>query len=212
MSSLDLLLVTPPSRAEVYQTLSAEFAALEPPVWSSLIADYALRRDYSVAVLDGEAEGLSHAATAQRIMEAAPRLAAFIIYGQQPSASTQCMPGGRKVAEIVKRDSDIPMLVMGTHPSALPRRTLVEEPYHFVCEGEGPQTILGVVDVLKGRSRLSEIPGLWYRDEDEIRSNARAVNTRNLDAELPQQAWELLDMSLYRAHNWQCLGNPDRRS
>ena len=212
MSSLDLLLVTPPSRAEVYQTLSGEFAALEPPVWSSLIAQYALQRGYSVDILDAEAEGLTHAQTAQRILDAAPRLAAFVIYGQQPSASTQCMPGGRKVGEIVGRDSDIPMLVMGTHASALPKRTLLEEPYHFVCEGEGPQTILGVVDVLKGKGRFSEVPGLWYWDDDEPRSNLRAGNVQNLDGELPRQAWELLDMSIYRAHNWQCLSHPEQRS
>lgn len=212
MSSLDLLLVTPPSRAEVYQNLSGEFAALEPPVWSSLIAQYALTRGYSVEILDAEAEGLTHAATAQRIIDAAPRLAAFVIYGQQPSASTQCMPGGRKVCEIVKRDSDIPTLVMGTHASALPGRTLVEEPYDFVCEGEGPHTILGLVDVLQGKSRYSEVPGLWYLDDGEVRSNLRGANTRDLDEELPRQAWELLDMSIYRAHNWQCLSHPQQRS
>jgi radical SAM superfamily enzyme YgiQ (UPF0313 family) len=145
-------------------------------------------------------------------MDAAPRLAAFVIYGQQPSASTQCMPGGRKVCELVKSESDIPTLVMGTHPSALPRRTLLEEPYNFVCEGEGPETILGVVDVLKGKNRFSEVPGLWYWDDGEVRANLRAGNTRNLDEELPRQAWELLDMPLYRAHNWQCLDKPGQRS
>jgi len=209
---LDLLLVTPPSRAEVYQNLSGEFAAIEPPVWSTLIAEYALRQGYSVDILDAEAEGLTHAATAQRIMDAAPRLAVFVIYGQQPSASTQCMPGGRKVAEIVKAESDVPMLVMGTHPSSLPKRTLVEEPYHFVCEGEGPETVLGLVSVLKGKTSLSEVPGLWYWDDGAPRSNLRAANLRNLDQELPRQAWELLDMSRYRAHNWQRLDDPAGRT
>ena len=36
----DLLLVTPPSRKKVYQDLSNTFAAIEPPVWSGLIAEY----------------------------------------------------------------------------------------------------------------------------------------------------------------------------
>lgn len=210
--SLDLLLITPPSRSEIYQNLSGEFAAIEPPVWSSLIAHYAQEHGYSVAILDAEADGLDYEQTARRIVDAAPRLAVFSIYGQQPSASTQCMPAGRKVCAIVKRDADIATLVMGTHPSALPKRTLIEEPYDYVCEGEGPQTILGLIDALKGKARICDVPGLWYRDEGEPRSNARAVNTRDLDGALPRQAWEMLDMTRYRSHNWQCLGNLDQRS
>ena len=40
MTKLDVLLITPPSRLEVYQKLSGEYAAIEPPVWSLLIAKY----------------------------------------------------------------------------------------------------------------------------------------------------------------------------
>ena len=40
---LDLLLVTPPSRLEVYQELSNSLAAIEPPVWSALIAEFTTR-------------------------------------------------------------------------------------------------------------------------------------------------------------------------
>ena len=53
--SLDVLLVTPPSRLEVYQKLAGEFAAIEPPVWSSLIAKYLSIRGYNVKILDAEA-------------------------------------------------------------------------------------------------------------------------------------------------------------
>ena len=40
MSNLDALLITPPSRIDVYQDLSSDYAAIEPPVWSMLIAKY----------------------------------------------------------------------------------------------------------------------------------------------------------------------------
>ena len=40
MAKLDVLLITPPSRIEVYQKLSGEYAAIEPPVWALLIAKY----------------------------------------------------------------------------------------------------------------------------------------------------------------------------
>ena len=67
--SLDVLLITPPSRLEVYQKLASEFAAIEPPVWSSLIAKYLAVRGYNVKILDAEAEFLTHKETADIIIK-----------------------------------------------------------------------------------------------------------------------------------------------
>ena len=39
-------------------------------------------------ILDAEAENLDHQQTAERIVKEDPKLAVFMIYGQQPSAST----------------------------------------------------------------------------------------------------------------------------
>ena len=50
--SLDVLLITPPSRLEVYQKLASDFAAIEPPVWSSLITKYHIVKGYNVKILD----------------------------------------------------------------------------------------------------------------------------------------------------------------
>ena len=104
--SIDVLLITPPSRIEVYQKLAGEYAAIEPPVWSSLIAKYLIKKNYQVKILDAEADFLSHEQTANEIVKEDPKLAVFMIYGQQPSASTQCMPGGRKTCDFVNKKSD----------------------------------------------------------------------------------------------------------
>ena len=59
MRSIDALFITPRSRLEVYQGLSNEYAAIEPPVWSSLIANYLLNRNWSIegSVQKGRQEG-----------------------------------------------------------------------------------------------------------------------------------------------------------
>ena len=130
-SKLDVLFITPPSRLEVYQDLSSNYAAIEPPVWSSLIAKYMKLKNYNVKILDAEAEHLTHEQTAEKIVKEDPKLAVFMIYGQQPSASTQCMPGGRKTVLKMNElsSNEIKSVIIGTHASALPKRTLKKNIY-----------------------------------------------------------------------------------
>ena len=92
-----------------------------------------------------------------------------MVYGQQPSASTQCMPGGKKTCSKLNEitSNEIKSIVIGTHASALPKKTLEEEPYTYVCQGEGPLTVIELINFLKGKTKdLKKIPGLWYLDKD----------------------------------------------
>lgn len=202
---IDLLLVSAPSRAGAYGRL-APLAAVEPPVWAGLIARYALDRRFSVEILDAEAEDLDVETTALRIGGRNPRLVAFVVYGHQPSASTQCLPGAVAVARRLRSTfPDLRTLALGTHPSALPERTLREGPFTFVCAGEGPATIVELLRSLRDGTGYGcgEVPGLWWRGGgDTVHRSAPAPLVADLDRELPDQAWELLDLTRYRAHTW----------
>ena len=213
MSNIDALLITPPSRLDIYQGLANEYAAIEPPVWSSLIANFLIKKGLSADVLDAEAENLTYEQTAEKIAKKNPKLAIFMVYGQQPSASTQCMPGGKKTCLRLNEitSGEIKSIVIGTHASALPKKTLEEEPYNYVCQGEGPLTVLELINFLKGKTKdLKKIPGLWYFDKDKnICSNPSAKMFEDLDKNLPGQAWKLLDMKKYKAHNWHTFGKLD---
>ena len=47
-STLDLLLVNPSGRKQIYQALGDELASVEPPLWCRLIAGYVRDRGYGV--------------------------------------------------------------------------------------------------------------------------------------------------------------------
>ncbi len=213
MSNIDALLITPPSRLEVYQGLANDYAAIEPPVWSSLIANFLIKKGFQAEILDAEAENLTHEKTAEKIAQKNPKLAIFMVYGQQPSASTQCMPGGKKTCLKLNEitSNEIKSIVIGTHASALPKKTLEEEPYTYVCQGEGPLTVIELISFLKGKTKdLKKVPGLWYLDKDKkVCSNPSAKMFEDLDQNLPGQAWKLLDMKKYKAHNWHTFGRLD---
>ncbi|MBI3802796.1 MAG: cobalamin B12-binding domain-containing protein [Nitrospirae bacterium] len=211
---LDLVLVNPGAQKQVYQGLSSTLTAIEPPVWVGLIATFARNHGEMVRIIDAEAEGWSPERVGEEIGKLNPRLAAVIVFGSQPSASTQKMTAAGDTCGAIRRLApDVKSILGGVHVSALPKKTLEEEPVDFVCEGEGPFTILGLLRVLKSENReaLESVPGLWYRKSGEIISNLPAPISDDLDRDLPGVAWDLLPMEKYRAHNWHCFGRLNDR-
>jgi len=207
--NLDLLLINPPSRARTYQVLAQDFAAIEPPVWAGLMATFARKRGCSVEILDGEALGLSLEATAKLVVERRPVLAAIVVYGQQPSASTQMMPAAGALCRAIKAAApDQKLLLLGGHVAALPGRTLLEEPVDFTAGGEGLETLVDLVAALKaGGQDLDKVPDLYQRSDGGVLApSRRAQLVTDLDGQMPGMAWDLLPMGHYRAHNWHCMG------
>ena len=207
--SLDLLLINPGSRMQVYQSLGSDLAAIEPPVWAGMMATFVRGKGYSVAIVDAEAEQLTPSQVADRVKDMSPRLVAIVVYGHQPSASTQNMPAAGATASAIKELLPrTPVLMLGGHVASLPERTLREERVDYAATGEGLYTLVDLIEALREDTpRLDRVRGLGYRDEDgKLRFNAPAPLLAQLDAEMPGIAWDLLPMDRYRAHNWHAFG------
>jgi radical SAM superfamily enzyme YgiQ (UPF0313 family) len=208
-SNLDLLLINVGgTKKKVYQDLSKDFSAIEPPFWAALTAGFIRDKGYNVKIIDSNAENLTHEETAEIVKEHNPKLTNIVVYGQHPSASTQLMTSvGELCKEIKNTEPNRKIILTGLHPSALPKRTLKEENCDFVCQGEGFYTLQGLLE----NSKLSNIPGLWWKENGIVMNTPRAKNIGNLTSELKDIAWDLLPMNNYKAHNWQCLDDLDSR-
>jgi radical SAM superfamily enzyme YgiQ (UPF0313 family) len=206
-AGVDLLLINPGGREQTYQGLGAELTAIEPPLWVRLIGGYVADRGHTLAVIDAEAESLSPAEVGARVRDLAPRLAALVVFGHQPSASTQQMATARPLATAIRSAApDVKTIILGGHVAALPERTLREEAVDFACNGEGPLTVDGLLQQLKsGEPDFGAVPGLVWREGEEICNNPGAPLIKDLDRDLHGQIWHLLPMERYRAHNWQCF-------
>lgn len=213
---LDVLFVHPNGAPIIYQELSKTYSAIEPPIWAALLANNARKNGWSTRVLDCEAERLNAMASADTINDINPRLVAIVIYGQQPSASTQNMIGTNALlAELKGRYGHLKTVLLGLHPSAVSRGTLQDEQTDFVCQGEGPHTINGLLSVnMDDTSQLAKIPGLWYKEDGKIAYTKPAplITQEELPEELPGMAWDLLPMSKYRTSNWHAMTNDDERA
>jgi radical SAM superfamily enzyme YgiQ (UPF0313 family) len=212
-TKLDLVLINPSSRTQVYQSLGTRLAAIENPVWAGLMATFCRSKGLSVEIIDAEAEELIPAEVAERVRDLDPVLAAVVVYGHQPSASTQIMTASGQVCTSLKQlDPTQPLLLLGGHVAALPEQTLREEVADYVAAGEGLHTLVGLVEALKTSAPdLARVPGLWYRVDDQVRRTPDRPLVADLDAEMPGVAWDLLPMDRYRAHNWHCLGHQERQ-
>jgi anaerobic magnesium-protoporphyrin IX monomethyl ester cyclase len=208
-SELDVLFVNVGgSKKKVYQELSKDYSAIEPPFWAALSAGFMRKKGFSVEITDSNAENLTYEETAELIEKKNPSLVNIVVYGQHPSASTQLMSSVGGLCKAIKNlNPSRKILLTGLHPSALPEKTLREEACDFVCEGEGFYTLLG----LSEKKPYSQILGLWWKENLEIYHNPRAMNVPNLTEELSEVAWDLLPMEKYKAHNWQCLDNLENR-
>jgi len=212
---IDVLLINPGDHRGTYQALGSHIAAIEPPVFAGLFATYLRRKGKRVAIFDVPATGLSaEQAVAEMLSAYTAKLVVLVVYGLQPSASTQNMPSAGKIARLFKESSDAPVMMAGTHSAALPDRTMREEKVDFVCSLEGPATILKTVDAIAaGVSDFSKIPSLWWKRGSLIMPPQSAEPLiDNLDEEMPGIAWDLLDMKRYRAHNWHRFDHIEQRS
>lgn len=214
MDKIDLLLVNPSDKKQMYGELGPSIPGVEPPLWTGLIAGFVRERGFSVRIIDADAEGWDPEYTAEKILASNPLLVGIGALGANPSASStpKMAAAGRILNNLKAKSPEIKTVLYGIHPSALPERTLREEKADFVCCGESFYTIPELLGTLKSTDKIidNKIKGLWYMKDNKVVSNGWGRLLQNLD-ELPFIAWDLLPMDKYKAHNWHCFHHLDQR-
>ena len=59
MKKVDVLYIHPNASKKVYQDLSKDLSAIEPPIWAALLANNSRKNGFTARILDCEAERLS---------------------------------------------------------------------------------------------------------------------------------------------------------
>jgi len=214
MRNLDILFIHPNGSMAIYQELSSKHSGIEPPIWAAMLASHCISRGHGAQILDCEAEQLTIEQSAQAIVDAKPAIACFVVYGQQPSASSQNMQGAIETSNLLKQLSgDIPTLFVGGHIAALPREVLNTEPsIDYICQNEGVYTISNLLTAMRdGTFDKEKIKGLGYRNANGdavLNVPEKIVPKSLLSVDLPGMAWDLLpDISKYRTAGWHSWSN-----
>jgi len=210
---MDVVFINPGDRKNIFQELGSDLTAVEPPFQIASYAAFLRNEGFDVSIIDANALNISPLEVARKILSINPILVSLIVYGNQPSASTQNMDVSYRIITEIKKLCDVPVVLGGLHASALPELTLNESDVDYVIEGEEQIPLRKLIYCLKKGSDISTVPSLWHQNSNgEILSSDKADLISDLDKYLPIAAWDLLPMDLYRAHNWHCFDDIDNRS
>jgi len=210
MRKLDILFVHPNASEIIYQDLSKKSAAIEPPIWAGMLANHVRTRNFSAAILDCEAERLNWEDASKTIVDYNAKVICFVVYGQQPSASSQNMTGAVGIARLVKQLTDTPIVFVGGHVAALPDEVLAEDCVDIVLLNEGVYAISNLLSTDLSVEQLKNCTGIGFKLDGQIYKNEpeRIVPKSLLEQDLPGMAWDLLpSFNKYRTAGWHSWSN-----
>ena len=88
------------------------------------------------------------------------------------------------IAKIIKKiDSKIPVIIGGPHCTFLQNHSLYDIPHADISvAGEGEHVIIDIIRYLEGQKKLSDINGIYYRKNNEVKKGKPLKIIKNLDS------------------------------
>ncbi len=100
-----------------------------------------------------------------------------------------------EASKVVKEHTESPVVWGGVHATLLPNQTLDNEFIDIIVVEEGEATFLELVQALETKSPLSEVKGLWYKENGQ-KKNTGLRNLLNVNEQSPIP-YHLVDLNKY---------------
>ncbi|MBW2109639.1 MAG: radical SAM protein, partial [Deltaproteobacteria bacterium] len=158
-----------------------------PPLFQMYAASVARKRGFDVALWDAPVRDMGFEDVVEEITQFSPDLIV-------QNTSTASFDHDVRLAHMLKRKKDWPLVMVGPHVTALADQIMRKvSAVDLIALGEYDETI---ADVASNLDDLSRVSGIVYRDgKDLVRTEARPL-IRDLDT-LPFPAWDLVDIHRY---------------
>ncbi|MCP4102892.1 MAG: radical SAM protein [Lentisphaerae bacterium] len=152
------------------------------PMWLCYAAGYLEQEGYNIKIIDAPAMRLSYQHIEKEIIKFKPSL--IVLDTSTPSIDNDIRVGAK-----LKAATEAFVLLVGTHPTALPEGTLnMDQAIDAVARREYEETVLALAKVIKhiqttklSTKILSKIPGLSYRTDSGVVNNIDREPIKNLD-------------------------------
>ncbi|MAG20225.1 B12-binding domain-containing radical SAM protein [archaeon] len=98
--------------------------------------------------------------------------------------------------KLKEKNSKLKIIFCGPHTTVYPKKALRKKIIDIGVQGETEETIKELIEVLDKNGDLSEVKGISYRENDEVKVNIGRGMIENLDS-LPFPDWEMIDRDEY---------------
>lgn len=181
--------INPPFKAE-YGKFSRESRSpsighsgvLYYPLWLIYAAAVTEKSGFDISFIDAPAKQLNINQTMDRIRKEAADAKLFVLDTSTPSIYSDV-----KFGSIIKKEfSNCKIVLVGTHPSAVPRETLeIDSSIDIVARHEFDYIVRDIAIAIENNADLSEVKGITYRNKEGIIfETENAKHIENLD-EIP---------------------------
>lgn len=183
--------INPPFKAE-YGKFSRESRSpsighsgvLYYPLWLIYSAALVEREGFDIAFIDAPAKRLNDKDTLERVKKEAFDAKLFVLDTSTPSIYND-VAFGEKLKQMYPESK---IVLVGTHPSATPIETLeISESIDIVARHEFDYIVLELAKAIENDCIFSNIKGITYRENGEIKQTIDAEHIENLD-DIPMAA------------------------
>lgn len=188
-----VLLIYPPiSKQERYSSAIGNAGGDQIPLGVFYLAAYLRAHGHEVMVVDGEARGLDCGQIAAIAEAFGPGLVGI-------SSTTVAFHRALEVSEAIRQcRPDTPIVLGGPHVSSNASHAMSFSVFDYGILGEGEAALEELARVLETAGSPGDIPGLAWRDGEQLSINPPRKLQESLDL-LPFPAYDLIpDLSVYR--------------
>jgi radical SAM superfamily enzyme YgiQ (UPF0313 family) len=135
--------------------------SVQQPLGLAYLAAVLQRDGHQVRVIDAAVLNLSDEQIAGEVRQFHPHLIGI----------TTLTPRYRialSLASKLKAEFDVPILIGGSHVTALPEETMRNRCFDFAAVGEGETTMVELARAMEKHQDLSKVKGIVYRQGDEV--------------------------------------------
>jgi len=165
-----------------------------PPLGLMYLAAPLAEAGHKVMILDAPTLQLTNGEICQEALAFKPDIIGISFYSMFIRVVHQ-------LTGLLKRNLNVPIILGGPHPTVMPEKVFEEfSDVDFLFRGLGEFSIQHFVEMLQGQTKVEDVLGLAYRENDLIRMNPQADLPENEDdIPLPYRAplCEIYDHHLY---------------
>jgi anaerobic magnesium-protoporphyrin IX monomethyl ester cyclase len=171
---LKISLVNPPYSLDDYFGGLAETGSIQQPLGLGYISSYLKTKGQMVQLLDAAALRYGVTSLISAIKGFSPDIIGI-------SVTTPGYLRAATLAQRIKAELRVPMIIGGSHVTSLPMQTLENPSFDYAVVGEGELTSLEFLEALERGRDLSTVKGIAYREGGMVRLTPRREYIADLD-------------------------------